>query len=224
MSNPYFKFKQFTVYHDKCAMKVGIDAVLLGAWTPIENSLKILDIGTGSGLIALMLAQQNAVLQATENVKNSLWDERIKIFEDSIQSFAKISSERFDLIVSNPPYFVNSLKTPFENRNIARHTNRLTHEELIEDSIKLLNPKGRICIILPVVEGLKCIEFAEKAGLFCSKQIIVFPKPGVDAKRLLLEFKSVKSEKNRDELTIESMVRNQYSPEFSALVKDFYLK
>jgi tRNA1Val (adenine37-N6)-methyltransferase len=236
MSNPYFKFKQFTVFHDKCAMKVGIDGVLLGAWTPIGNANKMLDVGCGTGLIALMLAQrseaeircididENAVLQATENVKNSPWSNRIAVLQSSFQDFANISTERFDLIVSNPPYFVNSLKTPNVSRTTARHTDSLTHEELIESALKLLNPDGRICIILPVAEALQCIRFAEGKGLCCSKQVTVFPKPGVPAKRLLLEFSRNQTERLETELTIESENRHQYSPEFTELAKDFYLK
>ena len=236
MPNPYFSFKQFTVFHDQCAMKVGIDGVLLGAWTTIENARNILDIGTGTGLIALMLAQrseamiigididQSAVIQANENVQKSPWPERISILEKSLQEFALNSIESFDLIVSNPPYFVNSTKTPVENRTAARHTETLTHEELIENALKILNPAGRICIILPLIEGQKCIEFAEEKNLFCTKKTNVFPKPGVEAKRLLLEFSRINSNKVLENLTIESETRHQYSAEFSELAKDYYLK
>jgi len=139
-------------------MKVGIDGVLLGIWTDVKNASRILDIGTGTGLIALILAQRNknstieavdieadAVSQAVENVKNSPWAERIKVQQVSLQEFAGRKNDRFDLIVSNPPYFVNSTKTPLQNRTTARHTDSLTHEELIENAIRLLAPNGRIC-------------------------------------------------------------------------------
>lgn len=236
MPNPYFSFKHFTVLHDKCAMKVGIDGVLLGVWTPVENAKSILDVGTGTGLIGLMLAQrstakitgididQNAVLQATENVQQSLWPDRITILEKSFQEFTNNSSEFFDLIVSNPPYFVNSLKTPIENRTTARHTDSLSHEELIENAMRLLNPEGRICIILPVTEGLQCIDYAETKGLYCSKKVTVFPKLNRTPKRLLLEFSLIKSPKIETALVIESEKRHHYSAEFTELAKDFYLK
>lgn len=236
MSNPYFKFKQFTVYHDKCAMKVGIDGVLIGAWTPIENAKKILDIGTGTGLIALMLAQRseaeitaididpNSILQAIENIQNSNWSNRLTVFEKSLQEFAIVTTERYDLIVSNPPFFVNSTKTPTENRTTARHTDWLTHEELIENALKLLNSNGRICIILPLTEGKKCIEFAESRGLFCTKKVTIFPKATVEAKRLLLEFSLIKSVRKEENLTIESEKRHEYSVGFTELARDFYLK
>jgi len=236
MANPYFSFKQFTVYHHLCAMKVGIDGVLLGAWTNVENVDKILDIGTGTGLIALMLAQrsnaiidaidieQSAILQANENFVQSPWKNRIFAKKISLQDFSKNTTECYDLIVSNPPYFVNSTKTPNENRTNARHTDSLTHEALIENSILLLKPTGRICIILPVNEGLHCVDYAESKGLFCTKLVTVYPKPNVIAKRLLIEFRLQFSERIDSEIVIESNVRHQYSPEFSNLAKDFYLK
>ena len=236
MPNPYFSFKQFTVHHDKCAMKVGIDGVLLGAWTEVGNANQILDIGTGTGLIALMLAQRSkstiigididsdAVLQAKENVHKSPWSDRVEVHESVLQKFSTTLSFGFDLIVSNPPYFVNSLKTPSESRTAARHADTLSHEELIENAVRLLNPDGRICIILPVNEGLQCVEFAINNGLFCSKLVRVYSKPNAEAKRLLIEFTQIPIERIETELTIESEIRHHYSPEFTALVKEFYLK
>src|SRR5665647_1869930 len=182
MSNTYFSFKQFTVFHHLCAMKVGIDGVLLGSWASVENPESVLDIGTGMGLIALMIAQrcnaeidaidndENAVIQAKENVSNSPWPGRIHVSGISLQDLAKNPFQLYDLIVSNPPFFINSTKTPDDNRTMARHTDSLSHEELIENATLLLKPTGRICIILPVNEGLHCIEFALDKGLFCTKQ------------------------------------------------------
>ena len=235
MSNSFFSFKQFTVHQDKCAMKVGIDGVLLGAWASVENCQNILDIGTGTGLIALMLAQRStasiigidiekdAAVQATENVKTSPWKERIRILEQSFQDFAETTNQQFDLIVSNPPYFNNSLKAPLENRSIARHTDSLSHKELIENALKIMQPNGRICLILPVNEGSNCMQFAESQGLFCSKKVNVFPKRNGELKRLLLELKVGMAETEVSELVIEES-RHQYSPEFQELAKDYYLK
>ncbi len=236
MSNPYFAFKQFAVFHHLCAMKVGIDGVLLGAWASVENVNSILDIGSGSGLITLMLAQRseakivaididaNAILQTNENVFKSPWQNRIVTKEIPLQLFVNETTDRFDLIVSNPPYFVNSTKAPNESRTTARHTNTLSHNELIANAKLLLKPTGRICLILPVIEGLQCVDFAVSVGLFCTKQVTVYPKPEAVSKRLLLEFSFIFSPKIESHLTIESNERHQYSAEFSALAKDFYLK
>jgi len=146
------------------------------------------------------------------------------VFESSLQDFVTSSTPLFDLIVSNPPYFVNSMKSPSESRATARHADTLTHAELIENAIKLLSPQGRLSIILPVNEGLECVKFALSCGLHCSKQVMVSPKPDVAAKRLLLEFSLQKTDTEISELTIETGERHHYSPEFSELAKDFYLK
>lgn len=236
MANPFFSFKQFTVYHNKCAMKVGIDGVLLGAWVSIENAKTILDIGTGTGLISLMLAQRsnadihaididkNAIEQALENTNNSPWKNKITLYEKSLQKFADVCLTKFDLIVSNPPYFVNSLKTPVESRTIARHTDSLTHEELLLLAKKLLTKTGRICIILPVLEGNKCIKFALEQKMYCSKKINVYPKPNTDANRVLLEFCLIPIQMFESSFPIESSERHHYSSEFALMAKDYYLK
>ncbi len=216
-------------------MKVGIDGVLLGAWTQVEDAQNILDVGTGTGLISLMLAQRsNAIItgidiesgaidQAKENVANSPWSDRINILGQSFQDFTKTTNQLYELIVSNPPYFINSLKAPLESRSTARHTDSLTHAELIENALRILTPTGIICLILPVNEGLECIRFAERKGLFCSKRVNVYPKRDGEVKRFLLEFKMKKSETEVSDLVVEES-RHQYSAEFINLAKDYYLK
>ena len=216
-------------------MKVGIDGVLLGAWTQVEDAQNILDVGTGTGLISLMLAQRsNAIItgidiesgaidQAKENVANSPWSDRINILGQSFQDFTKTTNQLYELIVSNPPYFINSLKAPLESRSTARHTDSLTHAELIENALRILTPTGIICLILPVNEGVDCIRFAESKGLFCSKKVNVYPKRDGEVKRFLLEFKMKKSETEVSDLVVEES-RHQYSAEFINLAKDYYLK
>ena len=237
MSNPFFQFKQFTIRHDKCAMKVGTDGVLLGAWTGIESCNRILDIGTGTGLIAMMLAQRSkavidaididaeACLQAQENAESSPFAERIKIRHSALSDFAQTDTGLYDLIVSNPPYFVDSLKCPDQKRNTARHTDTLTLEDLLQDSRKLLAPQGRIALILPYDQKERLTDCIRTQNLFLSKETSVIPVPGAEPKRLLAEltaeppvFPTFSSQ-----LTIV-IARHQYTDEYVSLTKDFYLK
>lgn len=217
-------------------MKVGTDGVILGAWANTENRKKILDIGTGTGLIALMLAQRSiaqieaididgdAVLQALENIKNSPWYERINVFKTALQDFGLNEDIKYDLIVSNPPYFNNSLKAPNANRTIARHTASLTHIDLLEHSKRLLSDNGIICLILPVNEGLQIIDFGLNNGLFCNKMVYVHPKPNPKPIRLLIELSKIKKDTIIETLEIETNTRHEYNADFVKLVKDFYLK
>lgn len=219
-------------------MKVGIDGVLLGAWTPIQaHDRKILDIGTGSGLIALMLAQrnieasisaididENACRQAEINFESSPWNARLSVKNVNLQDYQTSHDNRYDLIVSNPPFFVNSMKAGNDARTAARHTDSLSHELFILTSKELIKETGRICLILPVTEGLQCIAFAASHNIFCYQQVFVHPKPGAEAKRLLIELGFKNTSCKISHLTIESEQRHHYSPEFSKLAAEFYLK
>src|ERR1051326_3554605 len=161
MPNQTFFFKQFTIHQDKCAMKVGTDAVLLGAWVDPKNAGRILDIGTGTGIIALMLAQkcsaqidtidldENSCIQARENVDNCPWRERINVIHTSLQHFSEDPTHRYDLVVTNPPYFEHSTKASEEKRTVARHTALLSSRALLECVLKLLEQIGRFCMIAP---------------------------------------------------------------------------
>lgn len=237
MANPYFRFKKFTIYHDKCAMKVGTDAVLLGAWVDTSFCRNILDIGTGTGIIALMLAQRSqatveaidiekeACVQATENAAASPYTERIKVVHASCADFAASNQQkRYDLIVSNPPYFINSLKCPDNKRTVARHTDTLLLSDLIREAQTLLSPSGRIALVLPYERLEEVKALASANHLYICRQTDVIPTPGAAPKRLLVELSATEENiKNRDTLTIEE-ARHQYTPEYIALTKEFYLK
>lgn len=235
MPNNYFKFKQFVIYQDKCAMKVGTDGVLLGAWTCCENREKVLDIGTGTGLIALMIAQksnaqidaveidQDACQQAKDNVLKSPWKEKVTIINQAFQEYADSATNKYDLIVSNPPYFQNSLFAPDKNRTNARHNSNLELEDIIHGALKLLTDKGSLSIILPYLEGNMFIVKASEYGLYCVRQTKVLPKPNYEPKRLLLEFMKTKKPLDEQEIIIELNQRHQYSEAYKNLTKDFYL-
>lgn len=238
MANSYFQFKKFIIKHDKCAMKVGTDAVLLGAWTDTGNCRHILDIGTGTGIIALMLAQRSiaeidaididreACEQAAENAAASPFAGRINIIHSSCSDFATSSDKqkKYDLIVSNPPYFINSLKCPDDKRTVARHTDSLPLQDLIRDACSLLSPKGRIALILPHERLEETGELAAAFHLHICRQTDVIPTPGAQPRRLLIELSFITDRiQKRDTLTIEE-ARHQYTPQYIALTKEFYLK
>ena len=172
----YFHFKKFSVRHDRSGMKVGTDGALLGAWTDVRQATQLLDIGTGTGVIALMLAQRasesvtidaveiddQAYADAQENIAASPWHDRINLHHASIQSFH--TTTKFDLIVTNPPYFQKSYKPPTTQRETARHTEQLTYDEILNTTEKLLTPNGRLTLILPYTEGLQFSELDDKHG------------------------------------------------------------
>lgn len=236
MANSWFQFKQFKVDQGRTAMKVGTDGVLLGAWTNVYGANHILDVGTGTGLIALMLAQRtenalitaididtNAAIQASENVVASPWAERITVSSADFNDFCKDKQCMFDLIVSNPPYFKQSLQSPGKSRTLARHDQSLSHESLINHALRLLNEEGRLSVILPYVEGSVFIALAASKGLFCIRKTNVLPTPTSDVKRLLLEFSREQSKMMEDNLVIEEGGRHAYSKEYLDLTRDFYL-
>ena len=239
MANDYFSFKQFTIHQDRCAMKVGTDGVLLGVLAPTIDSGRILDIGTGTGLVGIMLSQRcpqamvtgveldaNAAKQAEENATSTGW--KIKIINKSIQDFSSHCEEKFDLIVSNPPYFINSLKAPEKNRNTARHTDELSFEELIESAEKLLSEEGKFSVIIPYSEEENFIGIANKRNLIAESSVRIIPKVGKEPKRSVITFCKCKNKINCNinvtELVIEKEERHCYSDEFKKLTADFYLK
>lgn len=236
MSNPFFQFKQFVVYHDKCAMKVGTDGVLAGAWAQVEGAGRILDVGTGSGLIALMLAQRNAsasvtavdidgeaVAQACENVARSSWADRIQVMEQDIRLAPDSWKGTFDAIVSNPPYFVEKVKCPHGPRNLARHTDGLDFESLLGKVADLLAEDGCFSVILPVDAASGFIALALAKKLYLSRQTWVHPREDLAAKRVLMSFvKQPCRDTKIGHLSIE-VSRHIYTDEFKELAAPFYL-
>ena len=291
MASACFKFKQFTVWHDRCAMKVGTDGVLLGAWCPVgefrgsgalispegsndysqanvqefrsaseplnseasKHFIKVLDIGTGSGLIALMLAQRiekaqitaididnGAVEQAKYNFEQSLWADRLECQQVALQELK--GENIYDLIVSNPPYFQDSLKNPDSQRAMARHTDTLSYEELLKHSARLLTNNGIIALVLPIEAEKQIIVLAKQYQLYPTHLTYVYPKPGKAAKRLLIalqaypppfpeyttkchvHFQDPRKRKGTklDDLTLESESAPR-SEAYKELTKEFYL-
>jgi len=215
-------------------MKVGTDGVLLGAWADVTTASQILDIGTGSGLIALMLAQrtaddvsidaveinEDACNQAKENATNSPWPEKIQFYNSPIQKFEP--SIKYDLIVCNPPYFANSLKSDDFGRNQSRHNQSLSFTDLLRAVKRLIAPTGKFCVIVPYAEGMDLIIEAGKMSLFCAKKLAVKSRPGKPTERLLLQF-SPNSNTINDGLLLIHNQDGKCNSEYLDLVSPYYL-
>lgn len=239
MPNPYFRFQQFTVFHDRCAMKVGTDGVLLGAWVQVHRVQRILDIGTGTGLIALMLAQrceaiidgldidEHACIQARENVARSPWSQRIRIVHTSMQHWQEQPPGSYDLIVSNPPYFSMSLPAQTTTRTWARHNDSLPPRELLSAARCHLSTQGRLAVIYPTSQATAFLQMASSCGFFCRRILQVKPKADKPTHRILLELSTQPHHDHpceHNELVIEQAGRHTYTPEYAALTRDFYLR
>ncbi|MDR2806351.1 MAG: methyltransferase [Dysgonamonadaceae bacterium] len=233
MSNTYFQFKQFIVRQDWCAMKVGTDGVLVGAWTDCSGAKTILDVGTGSGLIALMLAQrsdalidaidmdENACRQAGINIEGSPFASRLRVVhQDLLQYFP---GKPYDLIVSNPPYFAHSLKSPDLRRTAARHTDTLSLENLLAKSYQLLSPAGRLSLILPAGNFDEVQTIATRVGFYLTRKTAVSAVEHRPPKRVLLEYAKTAAPLTEDDFFIETADRT-YSARYVELTKAYYLK
>jgi len=237
MNNKPFHFKQFTIHQDKTAMKVGTDGVLLGAWTTLyKSSNSILDIGTGTGLIALQLAQRsdcetidaleiepNAYEQAVENFENSDWGDRLFCYHASLQEFLNEVYEKYDLIISNPPYYNDTFKKLDKNRALARHTEDLPFSILLSATAKLLSKTGTCAFIIPFKEEVDFLEIAKQNKLFPQRITRVKGNIKTNFKRSLLQLHFNYSKPIIDELTIE-IERHIYTEDYKKLVGNFYLK
>lgn len=237
MSNSTFQFKEFTVQQDRCAMKVGTDGVLLGAWTAISKDVNsILDIGSGTGLIALQLAQRSgaevidaieieadAFEQTVDNFENSEWADRLYCYHISLQEFVDEIDEKYDLIVSNPPFYNDTFKKLNEKRALARHTNKLTFEDLLLGIKKILSDQGTANVIIPFKEEPKFLEVAKHNHLFPSKISRYSGHKDAELKRSLIELNHKKSNPIEESFFLEHS-RHEYSEHYKNLVKKFYLK
>ena len=233
-----FQFKQFAVKQDQCAMKIGTDGVLLGAWAPIDTRPNsILDIGTGTGIIALMLAQrsnaqqidaleidENAYEQAVDNFENSPWSDRLFCFHAGLDEFVEEPEDEYDLIVSNPPFYVEDYRSDNAQRDLARFQEAMPFEDLVEAAALLLSENGVFAVIIPFKEEENFLALAKEYELFPIKITRVKGTPTTEIKRSLLAFKRFELPVLlANELIIET-ARHQYTPEYMELTKDFYLK
>jgi len=236
--NNYFQFKQFRIVQERSAMKVGMDGVLLGAWVNTSGTEQILDIGTGTGLIALMMAQKNSSAQidaieidpetfeeAVLNAGQSPWENRIQIECCSFQEFVALTYKKYDLIVSNPPFFAkDGLKAPAQNRAQARHSDSLPLQVLISGATNLLAENGRIALILPVENLPEIKNLVISNHLYLSRLCRIKPNPLKPDFRILVELTQKEFVTIEEHLMIEFEKHHDYTPEYKELTKDFYLK
>jgi len=238
MEQPPFRFKRFLVEQTGVAHPVGTDGVLLGAWTEIDGAHKILDIGTGSGLIALMLAQRTENCTpahitgvelhdescgcATGNFSRSPWASRLSIVHCAIQEFEPRTDEKFDLIVSNPPFFTETVVSPQRLRRISRSAATLGPGDLLHAVKRLMTENGRFCTILPPAEGYRLCEWGALAGLYCTRLTRMHPRRDKVVERLLIQLERNPYPYRQSSLVIYSS-GEQYAPEFLQLTGEFYL-
>lgn len=231
--NNYFQFKKFRIVQEKAAMKVGIDGVLLGAWAKLDGATTILDIGTGTGLLALMAAQKTegkidavelepeAAAEALLNFQNSPWLSRIALSVCAIQDFE--TTLKYDHIISNPPFFENGSKSYDIKRKQARHADSLTLKELLERSVSLSTDDGKISLILPIDKEKRLFDLAKMLGLSVSRLATLAPDEGKKPHRILVELSKASASLERSAFFIRNAETNEYSSEYRELTKDFYL-
>ncbi|AZQ43417.1 tRNA1(Val) (adenine(37)-N6)-methyltransferase [Nonlabens ponticola] len=239
-----FKFKQFTIEQDRCAQKVGTDGVLLGAWVNANEANSILDIGAGTGLISLMMAQRNhhaqidaveldteAFEQCTSNFENSIWADRLYCYHASFQEFYEEVDDRYDLIISNPPFFqAATVDTGMDQaRQQARFDNALPFEELIYGVYKLLASNGRFACIIPADREEEFVKIANHFQLYTKRKMYVRGAESSEVKRCLLEvsFRACLPARQESEITINHLTiekgRHDYTEDYIQLTRDFYL-
>ena len=232
-----FTFKQFQVNQDRCAMKIGTDGVLLGAWTPlINNPFSALDIGAGTGILSLMLAQrsnasqidaieidEDAYEQCVENFEASPWGDKLFCFHAGLDEFVDEPEDEYDLIISNPPFYTDDYKSDNSSRDLARFEDALPFEELIEAAALLLSDNGIFSVIIPYKEEERFVAMCKELDLFPLKITRVKGTPTSEIKRSLLAFCQIEQTALIDELVIE-ISRHNYTPEYIELTKEFYLK
>jgi len=235
VSNNYFQFKQFLIEQDNCAMKVGTDSVLLAAFTSVNNIKNVLDIGTGTGILTLMLAQKNpalefdaieidelAFVQASYNFSKSKFSAQIKPHLVALQQF--VANKQYDLIITNPPYFISKSNYTIADlqRAKARHDNDLTFEELIDCVKKMISQQGVFKLILPVNEGVIFKKLALQKGLFCSESILIKPKKSKPSNRVIMSFTNHHLAETESEFIIYNEDNTQ-TEAYKNLTSEYYL-
>ncbi len=237
MPSKPFAFKYFKISQDKCAMKIGTDGVLLGAWSSLKkNPFSILDIGAGTGILSLMLAQRseaelidaieidaNTYEQCVENFEQSPWGDRLFCYHASLEEFTEEIEDKYDLIICNPPFYSEDFKTDNKQRDLARFQDAMPFEHLLKSVSQLLSPLGSFNVVIPFKEEAYFTELASSLNLFPNRTLHIKGNPDALIKRSLIEFSFQNTDSETSELIIERQ-RHEYTEDYINLTKDFYLK
>ncbi len=235
MSNSTFKFKQFEVSQDRCGMKISTDAVVLGALVVNDQQKSILDIGSGTGVISLMLAQRfpnahinaveldrDAFVQSSENIKNATFGDRIKLYHQTFQDYARLIPEKFDLVISNPPYFPDHIKTKDLQRNLALHNDSLPFQDLVDGVVKVLKKEGEFWVILPPRQMKDLVEYCQASGLYPNRKFFLKDKEASKVIREIYSFVATNSSIEESVLFIKN-ADGTFSNAYRALLRDFLI-
>jgi len=228
-----FHFKQFSLSHHNSTMKTGTDAILLGVWTDVSNIINVLDIGSGSGIISLFIAaRSNANITAVESDSASVIESSVNFassdFADRLQvvhtNFNEYKTEvKFDLIVSNPPFFTHDLHSPSKRKTNARHTESLSFEQLCSGASKFMNDSARFCVVLPYTQSEVFKEVAQKSGLYPSKELFIFPRRGAEPNRINIEFKKQRTHSCKKDFFVLREENNKFTDQYKELLGNYYL-
>lgn len=230
-----FHLRHFSLLHQQSTMKVGTDAIILGAWVNTDGLKTILDAGTGCGILALMIAQRTGALihaveidklsanEAEVNFQTSQWHERLKVFHANFIDFPALATHNYDLIISNPPFFTSTFKTQQPRRNLARHTHTLRFEDLIATAGKLLNKDGRLAVVLPMTESEAFIKLAAKHKLYPHRMLKIIPVRGREANRINLEFGIDAPDACQHDTFILRETDRRFTQAYRKLLKPYYL-
>ena len=231
---PFF-FKKFGLFHHRSTMKIGTDAILLGRWTEVSENDEVLDIGTGCGLIPLMLAQKgiksadaveidnDSYEEAAQNFINSAWNSRLFAIHDDIKHYAEICEKKYDLVVSNPPFYFGDNIPEKAKKGLARHTNTLSYNDLLSAVKKIMKPEGRFSLVLPAIESKTFLKDAENQGFFLEKELLIVPIEGKEPNRINMQLVVNQVNSIKTETFVLRHPDHSFTKEYKDFLKDYYL-
>lgn len=231
---PFF-FKKFGLFHHRSTMKIGTDAILLARWTEVSDNDDVIDIGTGCGLIPLMLAQKgiksadaveidnDSYEEAAQNFSNSAWNSRLSAIHDDIKHYAEICEKKYDLVVSNPPFYFGDNIPEKAKKGLARHTNTLSYNDLLSSVKKIMKPEGRFSLVLPAIESKTFLKDAENQGFYLEKELLIVPIEGKEPNRINMQLVVNQVDSIKTETFVLRHPDHSFTKEYKDFLKDYYL-